>query len=69
MNSAEFEKLKNVKVFKVSTGEPKLVSEVIAEFATRGRCLMPLATHYGDLSSFELCQNLNFNLADLQAKG
>ncbi len=65
----EFEALKDVKVFKVSNGEPKLLSEVIAEYSARGRCLMPLTTHYGDLSSFELCQKIRHNLPSLQEKG
>ena len=65
----EFEALKDVKVFKVSNGEPKLLSEVIAEYSARGRCLMPLTTHYGDLSSFELCQKIRYNLPSLQEKG
>ena len=69
MTSSEFNSLKDVKIFKVSTGEPRLFSDLVAELATRGRCLMPLTTHYGDLSSFELCQKLNHNLADIQSKG
>jgi hypothetical protein len=68
-NANEFEALKDVKVFKVSNGEPKLLSEVIAEYSARGRCIMPLTTHYGDLSSFELCQKIRHNLPSLQEKG
>ena len=68
-STSEFEALKDITVFKVSTGEPKPMSEIISEYSTRGRCIMPLATHYGDLSSFELCQKLNFNLPELKSKG
>ena len=65
----KFDALKDVKVFKVSSGEPKLLSEVIAKYSARGRCLMPLTTQYGDLSSFELSQKIRHNLPSLQEQG
>jgi hypothetical protein len=65
----EYEALKDVQVLRVSDGKPMSLSDVILESSIRGRCLMPLTTHYGDLSSFEMCQKLRFVLPDLKEKG